>query len=158
MCLHGMLYGEFHLCLYTTQHTSAYDTLQNSHKPAADHVYCLRLGTCQKGDICVSAKHAEMSHTRCIERPKFLCIIPSHGNNKNSCCQDFVILLYGADTPGHGYIRCTSENGQCPAQYWYHFNTARNYPHIFFFPLCIQEKSTGVKNHRNYLHKNNVLI
>jgi hypothetical protein len=102
------------------------------------------MSTCQKGDICVSAKHAEMSHTRCIECPTFLCIIPSHENNRNSCCQDFDILLYGADMPEQGYIRCTSENKQRPAQYWNHFNIARNYHHIFLFPVCIQGKRTGV--------------
>ena len=65
----------------------------------------------------------------------------------------FCCMVLTCDMPGQGYIRCTSKNGQCPAKNWYHFNIARNYPHIFLFPVCMQEKSTGVKK-----HKYNVLI
>lgn len=145
------------LSSYHITYISIWHTVE-LHEPAADHVCCLCMSISWKGDIWVSAKHAEMPHTRCIERPIFLCIIPSHGNNRNSCCQDFDILLYGADTLGQRHIRCTSENGQCPARYWHHFNIARNYPHIFLLPVSTPEKSTGVKKHRNYLHKYNVLI
>jgi hypothetical protein len=67
--------------------------LQNLCKSTEDHIYCLRMSTCQKGDFYVSVKHAEISHTRCTERPTLLYIVPSCGNNRNSCCQDFDILL-----------------------------------------------------------------
>jgi hypothetical protein len=60
--------------------------------------------------------------------------------------EEFDILLYGADMPGQGYITCTSQNEQCPAQHWYHLILPKIIHTFSSSQFISRKKRTEIKN------------